>query len=134
MRFAGRFGSGTAIAVGMTTAAAFGLLTRLLHPGTGMVTVGLVLLLLGLGLTLTTGPMVGALMASAPGDLGSTASATNNTARQIGSALGIAVLGTLAGDPSGSGFVDGLHRAGLVAAVCWAIAAVAARWVREPIS
>lgn len=85
-----------------------------------------VLALLGVGLALNTAPMVGAVMAAAPEDRSSLASASNNTARQVGSALGVAVLGGVAGDPAAPGFVNGFHRAGLVAAACWAVAALVA--------
>jgi DHA2 family methylenomycin A resistance protein-like MFS transporter len=114
------------MAVGMATAAVSGVLMVLVRADATALVVGTVLLVLGVGLTLNTAPMVGAVMATAPAAHRSLASASNNTARQIGSALGVAVLGTVAGDPASSGFVSGLHSAGLVAAAGWALAALLA--------
>ena len=65
-------------------------------------------------------------MSIAPAASRSLASAANNTARQIGAALGIAVMGTLAGNPSSAAFTPGLHHAALAATAAWAAAAVLA--------
>jgi DHA2 family methylenomycin A resistance protein-like MFS transporter len=125
-RLAERVGWRTPMVVGMATAAVSGVLMVVVRADATALVVGTVLLVLGVGLTLNTAPMVGAVMATAPPAHRSLASASNNTARQIGSALGVAVLGTIAGDPGSSGFVSGLHRAGLVAAAGWALAALLA--------
>ncbi|NUP47975.1 MAG: MFS transporter, partial [Catenulispora sp.] len=52
------------------------------------------------------------------------ASAVNNTARQAGGAIGIAVAGAVAGQPGDSGFLRGLHAVALGAAVLYVITAV----------
>src|ERR1700740_987483 len=65
-------------------------------------------------------------MAAAPDRRGSLASASNNTARQIGAAFGVAALGAAAGDPGSSGFVTGFHRAAIIAAIAWFAAALIA--------
>ncbi|HEX4775405.1 MAG TPA: MFS transporter, partial [Acidimicrobiia bacterium] len=82
--------------------------------------------LAGCGLALNTAPMVAAVMRSAPEARGAFASAVNNTARQVGAALGVAVLGGIAGDPGGASFVEGLHVAAVVTAIAWLAAAVVA--------
>jgi DHA2 family methylenomycin A resistance protein-like MFS transporter len=54
------------------------------------------------------------------------ASATNNTSRIAGSAVGIAAFGAVAGAPSAApSFVQGLHADALVAAGLWVAAALA---------
>jgi DHA2 family methylenomycin A resistance protein-like MFS transporter len=133
-RLAERVGWRPPMVAGMATAAVAGVLLVLVRADATAVVVGSVLLVLGVGLTLNTAPMVGAVMATAPSAHRSLASASNNTARQIGSALGVAVLGTIAGDPASAGFVSGFHRAGLVAAAGWALAALIATLApaREP--
>jgi MFS transporter, DHA2 family, methylenomycin A resistance protein len=55
------------------------------------------------------------------------ASAINNTARQEGGAIGIAVAGAIAGQPSGGGsFVSGLHAVAVGAACLYILAAAVA--------
>jgi MFS transporter, DHA2 family, methylenomycin A resistance protein len=51
----------------------------------------------------------------------------SNTARQTGTAAGVAVLGAVAGSPQvARSFVHGLHVLSVVAAVLWATALVIA--------
>lgn len=78
--------------------------------------------LLGLGVgmgLLTTAAVTAAVAATPPGRAG-VASGVNNTARQTGGALGVAVLGTVVGEPARTAtFVTGLHTAGVIAAALW---------------
>jgi DHA2 family methylenomycin A resistance protein-like MFS transporter len=112
--------------LGMSIAAGSGVLLLAVSAGSPPLVVGLVLLTLGVGLTLNTAPMVGAAMAIAPPAARSVASAANNAGRQVGAALGVAVLGSLAGNPAAPTFAPGLRHAGLVAAAAWVLAAVLA--------
>jgi DHA2 family methylenomycin A resistance protein-like MFS transporter len=93
---------------------------------------------LGGGLSLT--PMTATAMAAVRSERAGMASAIHNSMRQVGQALGVAVLGSLVyagvrGGQAGGGrlhgaravaFVDGLHRAVLVSGVCLLLAAALA--------
>ncbi len=80
---------------------------------------------LGVGLGLLTAAVVTAAIAAVPPDRSGLASGVNNTARQAGTALGVAVFGALAGGGDDPGhFVAGLHRAGLLGAALWLAAIV----------
>ena len=90
------------------------------------------LVLWGTGLGTLTPAVVTAAIASAPADRSGLASGVNNTARQAGGALGIAVYGALAGSPAElDHFLGGLHVAALGTCVLYAVAAIASlRWLR----
>ncbi|MFE8948668.1 MFS transporter [Streptomyces sp. NPDC007856] len=84
-------------------------------------------LLWGVGLGLLTPAVVAAAIAAVPGDRSGLASAINNTARQAGGAIGIAVAGAIAGRPgSGSQFVHGFHTVALGSALLYVVTAVLA--------
>jgi MFS family permease len=93
-------------------------------------------LLLGLGMALATAPATTAIVESLPDAKQGVASAVNDAAREVGGALGIAVLGSvLAGhvgrlgpgmDPSA--FVDGFGAALLVGAAVLAAGALIVAW------
>jgi DHA2 family methylenomycin A resistance protein-like MFS transporter len=99
-------------------------------------------LLWGVGLGILTPAVVAAAIAAVPGDRAGLASAINNTARQAGGAIGIAIAGAVAGQPGNQHrFLSGFHAVVLVAALLYLLAAVAgvmlvpgellARW-RQP--
>jgi MFS family permease len=86
------------------------------------------LVLLGLGMALAGPPATAAIVASLPPDKQGVASAVNDAAREVGGALGIAVLGSvladhLSADPQG--LVDGYQAALRVGAAILLIGAVA---------
>lgn len=126
VRIGKRYGNRWPMTVGLTSAALSGVLLGFIHRGSQWWVLAPMILLLGIGLALNTGPMVNAVMRSAPPEQASLAAATNNTARQIGSAFGVAVLGSIAGLVGSTGFTRGFHHAALLAAALWAIAALAA--------
>jgi MFS family permease len=66
-----------------------------LSPGAGFMVYLLPLILLGAGMNLANVPRTNAVLATAPPDLAGAASATNNAALQLGSSLGISILGVL---------------------------------------
>ncbi|HET6703714.1 MAG TPA: MFS transporter, partial [Amycolatopsis sp.] len=76
------------------------------------------LLGLGIGMGLLTTAVVTAAVAGIPPERAGVASGVNNTARQAGGALGVAVLGSAVGGP----FVAGLHEVGVIAGVLWLVA------------
>ncbi|MCQ4079925.1 MFS transporter [Streptomyces sp. RB6PN25] len=78
--------------------------------------------LAGGGTAFTMPAATTAVMESAPTERGGTAAATLNTARQIGSALGVALFGSLAA----SRFIPGLHLSALLAAGAFLLAALTA--------
>jgi DHA2 family methylenomycin A resistance protein-like MFS transporter len=80
-------------------------------------------LLWGIGLGVVTPAVVGAAIAAVPADRAGLASAINNTARQAGGAVGIAIAGAVAGAPAAPGFVAGFHQVALGAAVVYVVAA-----------
>jgi predicted MFS family arabinose efflux permease len=93
------------------------------------------LLVGGVGMAITMAPTMTAAMGSVPVDKAGVGSAVINSMRQVGGALGIAVMGTVVatqvtvapGAPGyASEFVDGYHRALLVGAVMLAAGAVIA--------
>lgn len=87
------------------------------------------LLLAGIGMGLTFPTSATAVLAGLPTDDHGTASSTNSTLREVGVALGVAVLTAAfqaaGGDLSPAGFVDGLQPAVLLGAGVIALAAVA---------
>lgn len=105
-------------------------------------------LLIGSGLGLVNTPVITAIVASMPEDRAGVAGATTSTFRQVGGALGVALLGSVAfngravtslGDATpearrafAEAFTTGMHHAYLVAAVCaLAFAVVAAVAFRD---
>ncbi|MGN9906808.1 MFS transporter [Phytohabitans sp. LJ34] len=83
------------------------------------------LLAWGVGLGLLTPGVVTAAIGAAPAARSGLASGVNNTARQAGGAMGIAVYGAVAGAPGTRVFLTGLHATGLVTAALFAATAVA---------
>lgn len=80
----------------------------------------------GLGVAMFTAPVVATAIRSVPPERSGIASGVNNTARQAGTALGVAIFGAVAGDPASAGhFVSALRGLGIAAAVLWLIVALA---------
>jgi DHA2 family methylenomycin A resistance protein-like MFS transporter len=82
-------------------------------------------LLWGIGLGITTPAIVAAAIAAVPSERTGLASAVNNTARQAGGAIGIAIAGGIGGRPgNGQSFIGGFHAVAIGAACLYVIAAV----------
>ena len=95
MKLAAKTGNRVLILVGMLVmAGSFGLLTTV-SVSTGFAIPAVALGLLGLGAGLAMPAAVGALMATIPPEKAGVGSALNDTIQQAGSALGIAILGSL---------------------------------------
>lgn len=91
------------------------------------------LALLGLGIGTFTAPVVAAAIRAVPPDRSGLASGINNTARQAGTALGVAVFGATAGSPDvPRHFVAALHVLAGASAVLWLLVlAMTARSIRR---
>jgi len=85
----------------------------------------------GVGLGLLTPGVVTAAIGAAPPARSGLASGVNNTGRQAGGAMGIAVYGAVAGAPGTRHFLAGLHATGLVTAGLYAAMALAAGLLME---
>ncbi|MFF4841578.1 MFS transporter [Streptomyces collinus] len=105
-------------------AAGLALLTRAdAHSGPGLLVPAF--LLWGIGCGLLTPAVVAAAIAAVPSERSGLASAVNNTARQTGGAIGIAVAGTIAGRPTDpAGFLRGFHTVTLGSAARYTATAV----------
>jgi DHA2 family methylenomycin A resistance protein-like MFS transporter len=117
-RLTGRFGPRPLMVAGLALGALGMLNLVLLNDNSGYAALLPTLLGLGTGMGLLTTAVVTAAVGGIPPERAGVASGVNNTARQAGGALGVAVLGTVAGGP----FVTGLHEAGLIAGVLWLVA------------
>ncbi|MBE8518955.1 MFS transporter [Amycolatopsis sp. H6(2020)] len=116
-RLTGRFGPRPLMVTGLALGALGMLNLVLLKENSGYPALLPTLLGLGVGMGLLTTAVVTAAVGGIPPERAGVASGVNNTARQAGGALGVAVLGAVAGEPGG-----GLHQAGLIAGVLWLVA------------
>ena len=91
-----RVGTGPVMASGFVlVAAGFGVLS-LIDPATSYLVLVVALVLLGAGMSLTAAPATGSIMSAVPHAKAGVGSAINDTTREVGGALGIAVLGSIA--------------------------------------
>ncbi|WIV53400.1 MFS transporter [Amycolatopsis nalaikhensis] len=120
-RLTGRFGPRPLMAAGLALGALGMLNLVLLNGNSGYAALLPTLLGLGVGMGLLTTAVVTAAVGGIPPERAGVASGINNTARQAGGALGVAVLGALVGEPGG-GFLAGLHEVGWVAGALWLVA------------
>jgi DHA2 family methylenomycin A resistance protein-like MFS transporter len=119
-RLTARLGPRPPMVAGLALGAAGAASLVLLEPSSSYPRLVPALVGLGLGMGLLTAAVVTAAIGAVPSDRSGLASGVNNTARQAGTALGVAVFGALAGsggDPAR--FVAGLHRAGVLGAALW---------------
>ncbi len=103
-RLGERFGSGKVITAGFSTVA-FGLtVTAFTTPVTPYWVLGLAWAIMGSGMAMTSAPATGNIMSAVPAGKAGVGSAVNDTTREFGGALGIAVTGSL---------MSTLYRAGM---------------------
>ena len=90
-----RFGARTVVTTGMmlTAAGVFILSSLNASSGYGHVLIGMFVMASGMGLTMT--PMTELIMSSVPRDKAGVGSAMNDTTREVGTTLGVAVLGSI---------------------------------------
>jgi len=92
-----RYGIGRVMGAGFVmVAAAFGILTQL-DAGSSYLLLGVAFALQGLGMGAIFAPATGSIMSAVPLDKAGVGSAVNDTTRELGAALGVAVMGTLLG-------------------------------------
>jgi DHA2 family methylenomycin A resistance protein-like MFS transporter len=120
-----RIGAPATIALGAALAA-FGCLALLgIEPGTSYWAIGAQLAIIGGGLGLLVPPLTSTLLGSVEKARSGIAAGVLNSTRQTGSVLGVALFGSLAGQPDT--FMAGAH-ASLVISACLLLAAGAAVW------
>jgi EmrB/QacA subfamily drug resistance transporter len=90
-----RFGTGPVIASGFSLVAAGFAVLALIGPTTPYLVLAVALVLLGAGMSLTAAPATGSIMSAIPHAKAGVGSAINDTTREVGGAIGIAVLGTI---------------------------------------
>jgi DHA2 family methylenomycin A resistance protein-like MFS transporter len=122
-RLVGRVGPRAPIAAGLLVAAAGLGLLGLAGPASSYLSMLPAFLLWGVGLGILTPAVVAAAVAAVPGSRAGLASSINNTARQAGGAIGIAIAGAVAGEPGEPGFLHGFHAVALGAALLYVLAA-----------
>ena len=95
MALAGRFGTKSTVAAGMAAVAAGLLVLRMAGTSDGYPFVAVTLFLVGGGMGLAMTPLTVIMVRAMPRSKQGVASAINSTARELGGAMGVAVLGSL---------------------------------------
>jgi EmrB/QacA subfamily drug resistance transporter len=90
-----RLGSGPVMAIGFLLVAAGFAVLAFIHPSSPYLVIVVALVLLGIGMSLTAAPATGSIMSAVPHAKAGVGSAVNDTTREVGGALGIAVLGSI---------------------------------------
>jgi EmrB/QacA subfamily drug resistance transporter len=94
---AARLGAARVMAFGLTIVAAGFVLLSVISTATPYVIVGFAFAVLGAGMSITAAPATGEIMSTVPMSKAGVGSAVNDTTRELGGALGIALLGSLGG-------------------------------------
>ncbi len=94
-RLAARYGAGRVVAAGLTSIAVGMAVFTTTTPDTRDRVLLVGFLFIGIGLALATAPSTNAIMGAVPRDNAGMGSAVNDTTREVGGAIGIAVVGTL---------------------------------------
>jgi len=102
-----RIGMNRTIAAGFTAMTAGFVILAMLTPTTPYLVIVVGLVLLSAGMATTIAPATGAIMSSVPLNKAGVGSAVNDTTRELGGALGIAVLGSIVASGYRSGFDAG---------------------------
>ena len=104
--FVARFGQARVQAFGLTLVAIGLLVTASLTPTSSYGLVALGLVIMGIGMGCTTAPATNAIISSVPLAKSGVGSAVNDTTREVGGALGIAVIGSLVASAFRSSMAD----------------------------
>jgi EmrB/QacA subfamily drug resistance transporter len=113
-----RFGTKLVVAAGLTTMSAgfaVAATTGVNSPYWGQVVISMALMAAGLGLT--TGPATDAIMGALPWGKAGAGSAVNDTTREVGGTLGVAIIGSVLNSAYGSHALSGLAALGAPAAM-----------------
>jgi MFS transporter, DHA2 family, multidrug resistance protein len=92
---AARLGTGRTIALGFLLIGAGMAVLAPVTPDTPYLVLAVTMVLMGAGISITTAPATTAIMSAVPLSKAGVASAVNDTTRELGGALGIAVLGSI---------------------------------------
>ncbi|MGQ4534186.1 MFS transporter [Dermabacteraceae bacterium P13115] len=93
---AGRLGAPITVVLGLALeVVGLGALAFILHPGASLLVVTLLLVVYGFGLGIASAQLTSTILADVPTDQSGQGSATQSTARQIGTAMGASVAGAL---------------------------------------
>ncbi len=109
-----RWGSKVVVTLGLLTMAAGFVLAARIDvdtPYLGLTVASMVTIAIGLGLT--TGPATESIMGALPADKAGVGSAVNDTTRELGGTLGVAVVGSVFASVYGAALVDALRPLGL---------------------
>ncbi|HUQ62860.1 MAG TPA: DHA2 family efflux MFS transporter permease subunit [Acidimicrobiales bacterium] len=90
-----RLGTGAVVASGFALISAGFCVFVFVTPETSYFVLALALVLLGAGMSLTAAPSTGSIMSAVPPAKAGVGSALNDTTREVGGALGIAILGSI---------------------------------------
>jgi MFS family permease len=110
-RLSARFGANRTVAGGMVLIATGFMILRTLTIDSSVAVVMLALVPMTCGMALAMSPMTAAIMSAVPPSRAGAGSAMNDATRELGAALGIAVMGSIAASQYGSavgGLVSGL--------------------------
>jgi DHA2 family methylenomycin A resistance protein-like MFS transporter len=131
-RLTARYGPRPVMLAGAIVAGAGQLCLLLLTPAAAYPRLIPALVGVGLGVGMFTAPVVAAAISAVPPERSGLASGISNTARQAGTALGVAIFGAIAGSPTHPDhFVAALRDLGLGAAALWlAVAALTTIGIR----
>ncbi|AHH20026.1 major facilitator superfamily transporter [Nocardia nova SH22a] len=122
-RLTARYGPRPAIVTGCVLAACGSAGLTVLADGGGIGRLLGAFTLLGCGAGLITASVVAATVRATPPERSGLATGVSNTARQIGTACGVAIFGAVAGAPPEPGFLAGIHLLGAASAIAWVVAA-----------
>ncbi|HEX5586331.1 MAG TPA: MFS transporter, partial [Acidimicrobiia bacterium] len=104
-----RFGARTVVAFGMGLIATSMLLVQTLGVDTSYWQALLTILPLAAGMALAMSPMTASIMSAVPDRRAGSGSATNDATRELGAALGVAILGSIAASVYRSSLAPALH-------------------------
>jgi EmrB/QacA subfamily drug resistance transporter len=93
---AARYGAARVMAVGLAIVAGGFVMLASITPETSYVVLGVAFAVLGAGMGVTAAPATGEIMSAVPLSKAGVGSAMNDTTRELGGALGIAILGSIA--------------------------------------
>ena len=94
-KFAARFGANVAVAIGLVGMSAGMFMFTLARTDTSYLQIVLVVMVMAAGMAMTIPTMTGSIMSAVPMGKAGVGSAMNDTTRELGGALGVAVLGSL---------------------------------------
>ena len=94
-KFAARFGANVAVAIGLVGMSAGMFLFTIARTDTSYLQIVLVVMVMAAGMAMTIPTMTGSIMSAVPMGKAGVGSAMNDTTRELGGALGVAVLGSL---------------------------------------